>query len=74
MLAERIARQKPPQDAGDPSDLIVMHHWDDRLKALVPSKSNFYFAHLRSSRSIFNPTSTAALVSKLDPRLGAKRS
>jgi serine/threonine-protein kinase len=28
----------PPTDAGDPPELIVMQHWDDELKALVPSK------------------------------------
>ena len=28
----------PPKDAGDPPELIVMQHWDEELKALVPSK------------------------------------
>ena len=28
----------PPKDAGDPPELIVMQHWNEELKALVPSQ------------------------------------
>jgi len=28
----------PPKDSGDPPELIVVQHWDEELKAKVPSK------------------------------------
>ena len=28
----------PPTDRGDPPELIVVQHWDEELKAKVPSK------------------------------------